>query len=253
LIQDLKINRDPIYFISDTHFHDKRLPSEVHRRQSFSSLLDSIPQGAALFLLGDIFDFYFEYNSVVHNCYFDIFCALRRLSRRGVQMHFLGGNHDSWTGSFLREEIGVDIHREEIRLEAQGRRIVCVHGDLILPGDRGYKILKAVIRNPSVIAAARLVHPDLLSAIARLVSKASKRITKRSQEAMAKRLGDIAFARYFSNGNDAFIMGHVHYPLHQTSGRSEFVILGDWIDHFSYAVLSGGKLRLEKFTSEKQG
>lgn len=246
----MKIASSSIYFVSDTHFHFKSHPGEPERRKTFIRFLSTLPDDASLFLLGDIFDFYFEYGTVIHNHYFDIFCALRTLKERGVDLHFIGGNHDSWVGPFMRNELGIATHKERVRIEAQGRIITAVHGDLILPGDYGYKILKTIIRNRIVIAAARCVHPDLLSAIAVLVSRVSKKITKRSYEPLAHRVAEYTLERYFDQGNDAFIMGHIHFPLHRKQNGKEFIILGDWIDHLSYAVLRNGVIETRKITGE---
>lgn len=244
----MKIDSSPIYFVSDTHFHFKSHAGERERRHAFIHFLSSLPDNATLFLLGDIFDFYFEYGTVIHNHYFDIFCALRTLKERGIGLHFIGGNHDSWVGPFMRDELGITVHKERVLIEAQGRVIAAVHGDLILPGDYGYKLLKSIIRNRVVIAVARCVHPDLLSALAVLISKGSKKITTRSYEPLAYRVADYAFERYFARGNDALIMGHIHFPLHRKQDGKEFIILGDWIDHFSYAILQNGVIETGKVT-----
>jgi UDP-2,3-diacylglucosamine hydrolase len=241
-----------ITFVSDTHFKDRRTDDENRRRASFLEFLDRIPEGGALFLLGDIFDFYFEFRSSVYKNYFDIFDGIYRVGRRGVEIHFIGGNHDSWTGSFISSELGAEVHREEALFEAQGRRLLCAHGDLHLPGDFGYKALKSVIRNPFVVQVAGLVHPDLLAALARGVSKGSKKVTRVIQRPLAEKLSRIAFDTYFGSENDVFIMGHVHFPIHVEKDGKDFVILGDWLEHYSYAVLEGGRIEIKKFTDRKQ-
>ena len=167
---------------------------------------------------------------------------LQELNARGIDMHFIGGNHDSWTGSFMRDQLGITIHDESVRIEAQGRVISAAHGDLSLPGDYGYKLLKAVIRNPLIVAVARWIHPDILAGIAVMVSRGSKRVTKRSYEPLARRVADHALEHLFTDGIDTVIMGHIHYPLHRTENGKEFVILGDWIEHSSYAVLHEGRI-----------
>lgn len=248
----MKIASRSIYFISDTHFHFKSQPEEMNRRSAFLRFLSSLPDDSSLILLGDIFDFYFEYRTVIHNSYFDIFFALHALKERGIGLHFIGGNHDSWVGPFMQGELGITVHAERVLIEAQGRAIMAVHGDLILPGDYGYKLLKAIIRNRAVIAAAKCIHPDLLSAIAVLVSKLSKKITKRSYEPLAHRVAEHVFERYFAEGNDTLIMGHIHFPLRRIQDGKEFIILGDWIDYFSYAVLRNGVIETEELTGEIQ-
>lgn len=244
---------DDVLFVADTHFRDRSNPAEAARRSRFLRFLESVPAGCALFLLGDIFDFYFEYRSVVSNRYFDLFCGLRRCTERGVRLHFIGGNHDHWAGRFLSEEVGVEIHTTEILFEAQGRRVVCSHGDLVMPRDWGYKILKTVIRNPLVVVASRWIHPDLLDAIAGAVSNGSRAVGGRSQEAGAQRLSDWAHERFFDRGNDIYVMGHVHHALRDERAGREFLIVGDWFRAATYARLYEGSITLETFTDPGPG
>jgi UDP-2,3-diacylglucosamine hydrolase len=242
----LQISSPEVFFVADSHFRDRHLPGEPEKRERFIRFLDTIPDGSALLLLGDIFDFYFEYASVVTNRFFDIFFALHTCRSRNIDMHFLGGNHDYWVGAFLTNDLGIRIHDDDFMIEVQGRKIRCAHGDFVIPDDGGYRKLRAVLRNPAVIKAARLIHPDLMSAIARRVSGESKKRRHRSQQQMANHLADIAGENFYAWGNDAFVMGHVHYPLHRVHDERDFVIVGDWIDHFSYAKLCGGKLSIER-------
>lgn len=234
-------------FVADTHFRSRDDIGEADRRGRFIRFLDSLPQGTTLFLLGDIFDFYFEYRSVVSNRYLDIYMALARCRDRGVPMYFVGGNHDFWVGKFLGRELGIDVHRDEIVFSAQGRRIVCAHGDLLMPRDWGYKILKTIIRNPAVIAASRWIHPDLLDAIAGGVSHGSRRLPHSTQEPRARAVAEHAHEQLFRRGNDALIMGHVHIPYTDTRDGREFVIVGDWMDQSTYGRLYEGKLTIESF------
>jgi UDP-2,3-diacylglucosamine hydrolase len=238
-----------IRFVADTHFRDRRIPGESGRRDRFIRFLDDVPATAVLFLLGDIFDFYFEYRSVVSRHYLDIFAALSRCRERGVQLHFLGGNHDHWVGDFFARDLGITVHKNEIFIEAQGRRIVLAHGDLVMPRDYGYKLLKNVIRNRAVIAAARCIHPDLLDAIAGGVAHGSRRLFNLPQERRAHAVREHAWGHFYTRGNDAFVMGHVHFPLHEIRDGREFMIVGDWFERPTYGRFSSGRLRLETVRS----
>lgn len=237
----------PVFFVSDTHFKDRPSPKERKRRRCFLTFLARLAAPSTLFLLGDIFDFYFEYPSVVMSGYYDLYQAFGQLRERGVELHFLGGNHDSWTGPFLEKHLGFVVHRDRVILSSQGRRVVCVHGDLILPGDLGYKLFKNLTRNRVAVALGRALHPEILTFLARRVSVGSKIMRKKSHELLAHQLAKTAFTAFFQQGNDAFVMGHVHYPFHRSQDGKDFLILGDWVEHRSYGVLADGKLSLEFF------
>lgn len=248
-----KLPADEVYFLADFHFRDNRLLEEVARRRRFADFMSTVPRGAAVFLLGDTFDFYFEYASVVPKRYFDVLRTLHDTALRGVDVHFVAGNHDAWYSNFLRDDVGVTPHSDDTFIESQGRRVWCTHGDLHIPGDRVYKAIRAVIRNRTVVSAARaLIHPDLMSAIARRISDGSKRRNRRSVEAMARQLAARPAAEFFSRGNDAIVMGHIHYPLHQVMDGKDLVIVGDWITQFTFARLRGGKITLETFRREEK-
>jgi UDP-2,3-diacylglucosamine hydrolase len=244
----LPISAPELIFVGDTHFRSRAQPGEAVRRDRFLRFLASVRAGTALFLMGDIFDFFFAYRSVVHRRYLDLFCALAACRERGVEAHFIGGNHDYWVGSFLADELGVRTHRDEILLDAQGRRLVCAHGDLVIPRDWGYKALKTIIRNPAVVAASRWIHPDLLDAVAAGVSAGSRKLKEPVHEARARALAEHAHRRFFARGNDAFVMGHIHFPLIDSRDGHDFVVIGDWIEHTTFVRLSGGALTLETFT-----
>lgn len=249
----LKISSPDVRFLADTHFRDRLLAGEDERRRAFRSFLDGLPSESALFLLGDIFDFFFEYATVVSKRYFDIFTALYNATQRGVEIHFLGGNHDYWVRDFLSEELGITLHGDEVLIDCQGRKVLCTHGDMFMPGDDNYKMIRSVIRNRFVVRAAKILHPDLMDAIAGGVSQTTRRRNHTNHlEDMAKRLADAARSRCFAKENDIFIMGHVHYPLHRIDNGREFMIVGDWIKDFTYARIKDGKLSLEKFKYEKQ-
>jgi len=225
------------------------MPGESERRQRFIRFLDATPKGTFLVLLGDIFDFYFEYRSVVPRRFLDVFAALARTTQRGVDTHFLGGNHDYWVGDFFTRELGVRVHQKEIRIEAQGRKVVLAHGDLVMPRDYGYKVLKSVIRNPAVIAVSRWIHPDLLDALAGGVAHGSRALFNVAQEKRARAVADHAWDHFYERGNDAFVMGHVHFPMHETRSGKEFLIVGDWIEDYTFVRMTNGRLRIESFKS----
>lgn len=237
-----------IIFVSDTHFkYRDASPEEKLKKAYFLDFLTGLEGASRLYLVGDIFDFWFEYRSVVPRYYRDILDALSWLKRGGTEIFVSGGNHDFWYGSFISETLGFTILPMLAVHDLQGKRIAITHGDDLLPRDFGYKTLKALIRSRPVIGLARAVHPDLLFAFAERFSKASKGITEGRTERSARMLLQTAPRSCFRWGNDAFVMGHIHYPCLERFGDKVFVILGDWEEHFSYGKLSGGELTLERY------
>jgi UDP-2,3-diacylglucosamine hydrolase len=243
------IAADDVRIAADTHFRDSAIPGEAERRLEFIHFLDGTPEGTFLVLLGDIFDFYFEYRSVVPRRFLDIYAAIARTTARGVDMRFLGGNHDYWVGDFFARELGERVHQKEICIESQGRKLVLAHGDLVMPRDYGYKVLKSVIRNPAVIAVSKWIHPDVMDAIAGGVAHGSRTLFNVAQEKRARAVLAHSWGHFYDRGNDAFVMGHVHFPMHETREGKEFLIVGDWIEHYTFARMTNGRLRLESFKS----
>lgn len=246
----IEIQDSETRFVADAHFRSRKISGEAERRDRFIRFLDSLPGDSSLFLMGDIFDFYFEYKSVVPKRFADLFNAFFDCRKRGITLHYLGGNHDYWVGDFLADDLGMHVHQKEILVSCQGRKIVCAHGDLVMPRDTSYKILKTIIRNRVVIGAAKWIHPDIMDAIAQGVSAGSRRISTASQQKQAAQMADLAHREFFSRGNDVFIMGHVHFPLLDTRDGHEFLLLGDWIQNFTYGRLFEGRLSLQQFTDE---
>ncbi len=244
----LKVSASDVLFLADSHFRDRRLPGEAERRKRFTDFFSAIPTGTTVFLLGDIFDFYFEYSSVIPKRHFDILTALHDSAARGLEIHFLAGNHDYWFKNFLRDDIGIIPHGDDVLIESQSRKLWCTHGDLLTPGDRAYKAIRSIIRNRAVVAAARMLHPDLMHAIASRVSQDSKDRNRRSVKHMALELAARPAEVFFCRGNDALVMGHIHYPLHEVKQGKDLVIVGDWITQFTFARLRDGRLSLGTFT-----
>ena len=239
---------ESVFFLSDTHFaYHNRGENESKKRSLFLEFLHNIRGSDRLYLLGDIFDFWFEHGKSVPGFYDDILEGLRSLVESGTDTFITGGNHDHWLGRYLPETLGVTVLPTLDTHELQGRIITMTHGDTLLPGDYAYKALKAVIRSRPVIAVARLVHPAILYRFAGRFSAASKGMTHSKTERAAESLLGRASDSYFKWGNDVFIMGHVHMPVFRRFDGKIFVILGDWEEHFSYLELRGGELSLHSY------
>jgi UDP-2,3-diacylglucosamine hydrolase len=237
--------RNSVCFISDAHLGSG--PDSDERCRTLAEFLASRRNALThLYILGDLFDFWFEYRYAIPKGGFPILRALAELVGHGVPVDYLGGNHDFWCGSYLEREIGVRVHQHPIRVEHQGRRIYLAHGDGIVPGDTGYRILKAVLRSPLSIGLYRMIHPDLGVPLAHRVSLVSRKHTHE------RRFYVDRFSRYlagprFAEGLDAVIVGHVHDPMHFRDARErDFLIVGDWIEFFTSVTLRDGHFHLEQ-------
>lgn len=241
---------DSIFFLSDTHFSYHRIGDvERKKRETFLSFLEEIEGAEKLYLLGDIFDFWF-YGRRVPEGYRRVLEGFRTLVLSGTEVLITGGNHDHWLGGYLSETIGLTLLPTITTHELQGMTVTMTHGDALLPGDFAYKTLKAVIRSRPVIALARLVPSALLFGLAGRFSRASKGVTHKQTERWAETLAERADGSFFRWENDVFVMGHVHLPLLRRFGEKTFVILGDWEEHFSYLELRDGELFLRSYIPE---
>jgi UDP-2,3-diacylglucosamine hydrolase len=172
--------------------------------------------------------------------------ALRSLRASGPEITLMNGNHDFYLGPFLREDMGFRTHDGALPLTIQGRRIWLHHGDGLLGGDLGYKILKQVLRHPASIALYRWVHPDLGIPLAHAMSRLSRGSRPRRPLDGGQMWREIALPR-FEEGFDAVMIGHFHQVHEQREGTRSFFVLGDWMEHFSYVVLEDGAFRLAKW------
>jgi UDP-2,3-diacylglucosamine hydrolase len=206
--------------------------------------------GERLYILGDLFDFWFEYTHVMPWRHARILAEIRSLADRGVPVTFLGGNHDWWSGQVFERFARMTVRREPFSVEHQGVRLYLAHGDgLGSSGDVGYRTLRFVLRNRIVTRLLRLVHPDLAYAMGHRVSKFSREhLTTRKFEIRDElaRAVDETLAR----GHDAFLMGHLHgmYAETRPPGGKLFV-LGDWMSLFSALRLEDGAFHWEDWSS----
>jgi UDP-2,3-diacylglucosamine hydrolase len=169
------------------------------------------------------------------------------LSQAGVSLSFIGGNHDWWASSFLRDEIGCTVYYEPAETLIQNRRLLLAHGDGMTPRERGYRAIRTVLRNPLTIGAYRLLHPDLGFGIADLVSKFSRETNDESQFD-AERLCNELAEPHFTRGIEAVLIGHYHHPTHLRRGDHEFLILGDWLHNNTFTVLEDSVFSIRKWT-----
>lgn len=233
------------YFISDLHLGVAEDVDEIQKQERFLNFLKSLQNNAThLFIVGDLFDFWFEYTYVIPKKYFKFLFELKKLTQQNIYIHYLAGNHDFALNSFFIEQLNIQTHPEELEIEIGGKRFYLFHGDGIAVKDTGYRILKKIIRSKANQRLFRLLHPDMGIPLARFVSGSSRKYTNQMNHLRDE--GDyIAFAEEkFKAGFDYVLMGHRHNPLvHQSDGR-KYINLGDWIVNFSYAFFNGTDIEL---------
>jgi len=242
-----------IYFISDFHLGVPNDTDSRKREDKIVSWLNSIKHDAQiLYLMGDVFDYWFEYKEVVPRGYVRLLGKLAELSDAGVEMHYFTGNHDMWVFDYLPKEIGLQIHRAPIQKEYNGKKFFLGHGDGLGPGDFGYKFIKKVFANKLAQWLFARVHPNTGIGLMKFFSRKSRIATGTSDDVY---LGDdkewlMIYCREVLQKEhyDYFIFGHRHMPLDkQLNGQSRYLNLGEWINHFTYAVFDGQELQLKKF------
>ncbi len=196
-----------------------------------------------LFILGDLFDFWYEYGHVVPRGFHRTLAALDHLASTGARVEYLIGNHDFAAGDFFRSELRIPVHRRDLELTLQSKRIYLYHGDGLAASDNGYRLLKRVLHNPLAQFAFRWIHPDIGFRLARLSSHTSRNYTAQKDFGPSDGILEEATKR-INEGCDIVIMGHRHVPSFQRIAGGWYINLGAWLDEAPYAVLEDGEIRL---------
>jgi len=237
----------PVYFISDIHLMLQYDEREKKRQEKLFRFMDSVAQsGGTLFIIGDLFDFYFEYKHVIPKVYFPFYQKLYGLKNKGVEVHFVAGNHDYWTLDFMGQTLTTKVYFDDVALDIHGKRFYLTHGDGILSWDRGYRLLKGVIRSRLFIWLYRCLHPTIGYGIAQTISKKGRHF-EHSQEYNEKVLKELRIftETIAADGHDYVITGHYHQACIENVNGGKLVVLGDWLQYFSYAVFEGNELELK--------
>ena len=239
-----------IYFASDFHLGIPDKASSVEREKRLCAWLDEISEDAArLFLVGDIFDAWFEYKNVVPKGFTRFLGKLAELSDHGLPIEAFTGNHDLWMRGYFQDELNIPVHHHPIERTYNGKKFFIAHGDGLGPGDHGYKLLKKLLRSPVSQWLYRRIHPDTGVGMASWFSRlGSKHVTEEEDPFLGKKewLVQFAYEKLKTEHIDYFIFGHRHiaieYPLQPDS---LYINLGDWIKYNSYAVFDGMELKLQ--------
>jgi len=247
----------PVYFASDFHLGAAgRLSSRAREKELVEWLSLIGPEAGAIYLVGDVFEFWFEYTTVVPKGYVRLLGKLAELVDAGVPIYFFIGNHDMWMFRYFEEELGIPTYRKPILREIHGKQFFIGHGDGLGPEDYGYKMIKKVFANPLCQWLFERIHPNLGIWIANKWSNRSREENR--GKSIFQGIDREWLAAYSERKKqqfpqiDHFIFGHRHLPIEHTlsDGHTCYTNLGDWLDFNSYAVFDGNELRLEFFKTE---
>lgn len=237
------------YFISDVHLGLGTKEKEKEKENRLLGFLRGIfPTTDTLFIVGDLFDFWFEYKTVIPKGFHRTLSALQEFTDAGKPIHFLVGNHDCWMNDFFEEELGIKVYFTPFEITVQGKRIYLHHGDGLADNDLGYKLIKPVLRNTFNIWIYRWLHPDIGVKLAKGSSRTSRGYT--SNKHYGEEEGMIREAtKKIHEGFDVVIMGHRHKPNSLKIYNGTYINLGDWIAYNTYAELSNGIIELKTWKS----
>ena len=241
-----------VYFLSDAHLGAKLLKDNREREIMLVEFLQSIkPDCLELYLLGDMFDFWFEYKHVVPKGHVRFLAELANFTDQGIKVHFFTGNHDIWAFDYLAKECGVILHTSMMETTINGKSFLIGHGDGLNPNDKGYLFLRNAFHNRFLQRCFRFIHPDWGIALANKWSSHSRLKGNGKVEADKYRGAEQEDIELFARQQlqkehyDYFIFGHRHLPLDiSLGGNSHYINTGDWITWYSYAVFDGKKVVL---------
>jgi len=253
-----------IYFLSDFHLGAPDAVSSLEREKIVVRFLDEIlsesrgkNEAAEIFLVGDMFDFWYEYRKVVPKGYTRLLGKLAELSDAGIPMHFFVGNHDMWMKDYFQKELNIPVYYEPKEFERNGKKFLIGHGDGLGPGDKGYKFLKKIFRNPACQWLFGVLPPYLGMGLANYLSRRSRAQTGAAEEVF---LGEekewlIIYCKEVLQNffYDYLVFGHRHLAIDfRLSPDSRYINLGDWIHYYTYAVFDETGLQLKSYLNKDE-
>lgn len=247
------LNNKKIYFASDQHLGAPTPEASFPREQKFVAWLNEVKEdAAAIFLLGDLFDFWFEYKTVVPKGFVRVLGKLAEIKDSGIPIYFFVGNHDLWMKDYFEKELNIPVYHKPQEFTFNDTSFFIGHGDGLGPGDTGYKRMKKVFTFPLFQWMFKWFHPDLGMKLGQYMSVKNKMI---SGDEDAKFLGEenewlvqYCKRKLETKHYDYFVFGHRHLPLDIVlKDNSKYINLGDWITHFTYGVFDGKSLSLNTY------
>ena len=242
-----------IYFASDFHLGVPDATSSLERERKIVSWLESIRKDAhSIYLLGDIFDFWFEYRHVIPKGFIRLQGKLAELRDAGILIHFFTGNHDMWMFDYFPKELGIPVYRESILLRVGNQKLVVGHGDGLGRGETSYKLLKWFFNSKTCQWLFARLHPNLGMSIAKYWSRRSRINNMNEEEKFSGEENENLFVwcRELEQKvhHDFYIFGHRHLPLDLKVGsNSRYINIGEWVHHTTYGVYDGTSAELKTF------
>lgn len=244
-----------VYFLTDAHLGSRAIEHGRTQERKLVNFLESIRHdAAAIYLLGDMFDFWYEFKLVVPKGYTRFLGKLSELTDAGIEIHYFTGNHDIWCGDYLEKECGVILHRKPITAEIMGKEFYLAHGDGLGDPDKKFKLLRKMFHSHTLQTMFSALHPRWSIELGLSWAKQSrmKRVDGKEPEYMGENKEFLVlFTKEYLKNHPTinyFLYGHRHIMLDlMLSATSRVTILGDWINYFSYAVFDGQNLILEEY------
>lgn len=239
-----------VYFISDCHFGVPNKEKSLVRERLLIKWLDEVRKDAhEIYIMGDLFEFWFEYKTVIQKGYVRLLGKLAEITDSGIPVYFFRGNHDVWAFDYLAEELNIKIYPDTLTINILGKKFFLGHGDGLGEGDNGYKFLKKVFRNRINQWLFRWLHPDIGSGMGLYWSNKSRVANENAGLEGVNQKGLNRLSNYCKTilntqpDIDYFIFGHIHKPaVVDLNGKAKYFSIGDWISSFSYLEFDGNKL-----------
>lgn len=252
-VLDFPLQGKKLFFASDFHLGAPNDQESKIREQKIIRWLDQIAEdAAAILLVGDIFDFWFEYGQVIPKGFLPFLAKISQLREHEIPILFFTGNHDLWMKNYFTEELGIPVYHHPIELRVSGKKFLVGHGDGLGPGDHTYKLLKKVFTNPIAQWLFRWLHPDLGVSLAKRWSGHSRISNKAKNENHF--LGDDEWLWQYAKEvesrihHDYYVFGHRHLPLELPVNKSSIYFnLGEWVTQYTYLEFDGVAPKLQKF------
>ncbi|MEN9699101.1 MAG: hypothetical protein RLZZ301_299 [Bacteroidota bacterium] len=238
-----------LYFVSDIHLGAPDAASSLQRERALIQWLDTVSTDAkAIYIIGDLFDFWFEYKHVIPKGFVRLQAKIAQLTDAGIDIHFFKGNHDMWAFQYFQEELGVQLHAHEHVFDAEGKRFFVHHGDGLGPGDYKYKFLKAFFRSRLCIWLFARLHPNFGIGLARFFSGSSRKSGTAKDRIYKGKENEwlYVFAQELEakHHHDYYIFGHRHLPLDLSLKNARYVNTGEWLSAFTFARFRQQELEL---------